>query len=168
MTSTKAFYSSTAPEVLSSWEDTQRRYREYHAAAGEFFGRWPNHKGIQSRFSDCVYAAGLHGDESPGEGWRRGKNGDWYPDKRLKAGKALAKELDALKVKGLGHLPGMPSLRFADGVMATHSAQEIDGVMWVTWSIDADEIEKDDQFDGSLWERAKASAYHLAIESVQA
>ena len=53
---TKAIYCSTAPEVLEAWADTQRRYREYQEKVGAFFGRYPNHDGLESRLSTSISA----------------------------------------------------------------------------------------------------------------
>ena len=160
-----AIYRSAAPSVVEAWEDTQRRYKEWHSAVGAW-GDAYKHDGILiTDHGDRKWVIGLRGDDAPGPEWRWSKQADcWVPDKRTKAGKAVDATLESLRVDKLGHVPGMPARVVGPGRMYQSGFEYIDGVLWVTWGCSAEEVESQAKFDGNLWERAKASAYYLAVE----
>lgn len=155
-------FKSTAPEVVSSYEDYQRRYLEFHRQLSEFDSQWPDHGTLITRFVTTIKFAGLHGDVSPGPGWRQTKTGAWVPDRRTREGKALARQVEALRVEKIGQLKGMPPNAFTAGHCWQHGVDVVDSVVWASWGCLADEVEG---VDTELWERAKLSEYYLAIES---
>lgn len=171
----RTVFRSSAPEVVDAWENAQRLYREWHAAVGVFGERFPDHVLLQRRGpgGGSVYFAGLRGDTSPGDGWRHLKDQDcWLPDKRYKAGKALAVEADKLRVDRLGRLPGMPDLIRDDGALCSPGIVQFEGVVYVMWGCPASAVKaggwSSNILDESLWEPCPLSAYYLAIEAKEA
>lgn len=161
-----AFYRSTHPDVVAAWDDTQRRYREWHAATGAFIARYPGRHGRQRRSGSSLWFVGLDGETKPDVGWRF-SGGTWVADKRTKAGKALAGEIAALEVTSLGRLPGIPLVIISveDGMWHDPGIRCIDGVVWVSYGCSAEEVERGKGVDSVLWDRVKASEYYAAIES---
>lgn len=161
-------YRSTHPEVLGAWEEQNARHVAWHDAVKEFRSEYPDHKPCAVNWGDAKHLLGLTGAESPGPVWRFMKARDcWVPDKRTKAGKALAARIDALRVTGLGSFPGMPHEIWEHAPeWYSHGLQVIAGVVWVTWSekLTYEKVEATKTFDPAYWERARGSEYLRAVE----
>lgn len=173
-----ANYKSTDAEVLGKWDDTQRRYREWHAAKDAWGEQFPNHDVTALQQSERVWVVGLRGDESPGSAWRKAVRANiavWVPDKRTKAGKALAKEIDALAVTHMKDVPGMPDMAMVENRWCTPGLFVHEGVAYVHWSCSFAVVEADPsrgwsktEFDPSKWERIMRSELYAAQEADQA
>lgn len=169
-----AHYKSTDAEVIAQWDDTQRRYREWHEAKDAWAEQFPNHDTASFQQSDRLWLGGLRGDESPGPCWRRAVRVDidvWVPDKRTKAGKALAAEIDAMTVTHMKDIPGMPDMAMVGNRWYHPGLFVYDGTAYVNWSCSFAEVEADPtrgwsriEFDASKWERIKRSEFYAAQE----
>lgn len=157
-----AVYKSTHPDVLAAWEDSVCRHVGWVAAVKRFAARWPGHQALQTSYPGHKFIVGLDGTEQPGPEWRWNRQrGQWVPDKRNKAGKALSKEMNELAVQGLGKLPGMPSEILGPGHMYSHGVDVWDRVVWVSWNCGADLLA---DIDLTIWEPGKLSEYYAAKE----
>lgn len=164
-------YTTDDPAVMAKWDDDQRRYREWVEAAENWASEWPDHKvnTMRSTWADGVYwVDGLRGSGPPSEMWRRSK-GAWVPRRTLKAARPLVAAMEALRVSGIGVLPGMPRGLFIGISSLTHGIDVIDGRIYVTWGKPAaEQIEATGEFDPSIWRRVKLSEFYAAKEAVEA
>lgn len=166
----RCYYRSSHPDVLAAWHDTQQRYREAHAAIGAFAKR---HNREATAYKSRRYRIASLVGEKPEGPWRyAARIGGWIPHRGSKAGKALGTEWDALSCDNLGNLPGMPSNTHGNDMFSLVSPGmfEADGAVWLEWRCSHDAVESSGwgkPYDPATWERAKASAYHLARESTE-
>lgn len=164
--STRSVFTTDDPDILAKWDDDQRRYREWHAAVGEWAERYPNHKAVTLRGGNGASLSGLEGP-CPGPLWRRHpRYGHWIPRKRTKEEKALHAEVAALAVSELGDVEGMPKDVWSQMPhWYSHGTVTYAGRLFVTWPCDAEHIEASDTYDASRWRRCRLSEYHTAKEA---
>lgn len=172
-----ANYKSTDPDVLAAWDDTQRRFQEWREAKSAWAQQFPDHEALAVQGSDSVSVVGLQGDETPGPAWRQTTRANielWVPDKRTKAGKAIAQQLDALSVDHMKDIPGMPDMAMSGNHWHSPGLFVYDGVAYVHWSCTFAEVEDSTRgwsrtaFDASKWERIKRSELYAAQEADEA
>lgn len=164
-------FRSTHPEVRAADAENRRRYQQWRADVETWASQYPAHHPVQITFGGGAdrHIRGLTGETELGEGWRISKGGDWVPDKRTKAGRAIAKALEPLSVSGLKRLPGMPDMAFA---MQSPGVYDLQGATWVAWSCPAGEVAKGGwsnvDLDLTMWTEMPLRAFYLAVEAGEA
>jgi hypothetical protein len=161
------YYRSTHPAVRAWHEEAQRRHGAYIEQAKALGAEFPDHEVIERCFLGNRQVFGLDGETAPGPEWVQ-KNGDsyWSPSRRSRAGKALAERLKTLHFRMPG-APGMP----ADVFVAAESRCVSPGFLphgdtyFAFTEAPAELVESDPAFDPAIWQRCKASEYHLAREA---
>lgn len=156
-------YRSNWPEVIDAWEKGIVERREWSVSLDAFATEYGRKPMVVKGFGG-EHPAGLQpadGDElNPPEGWRLdARHGVLVPDKRRKAGKALAETIKALGVSGKPSLPGMPTETFAPGRFLSPGMQRVGNHVYVRWSAEPDPGPSDD-----VWERCPLSTYYAAVE----
>jgi hypothetical protein len=94
------------------------------------------------------------------------------PDCRLKAGKALDRQIQEIKTR----FPDepFPDRAYISGAIAYPGLETHQGVHWLVWNCTFEEVEKGKYRDGrpaidpTIWERARMSDYWLAREADEA
>lgn len=173
-----ACYRSNHADVMTVWEDSQRRYREAHDAIHAFVEKFGG-EALVFRGSDYRLAA-IRRDEVPEGGealWRFDRKAwGWVPRRSSKAGKALAAEFDACGARSLGQVPGLP--RYVDVKGGPNPFQmqgaalfSHGGYVWASWQV----VDHEDvlasgwgKLDEGLWEQVKRSELEAARESMEA
>ena len=181
----KAVYRSTHPEVLAAWDDTQQRHRELAEKVKALRAEFPNHPPMVYRYSDRAQFSHLSfhedmpsigndfGPPPEPEGWRIKKEGrstylGWVPDKRTKAGKAMAARLAEIKVTGMGHFPGMPTTVLEGNHWYSHGSVVHDGVAYAHWGCSFADVESSNWsrgLDTDMWQRCRMSEFWMAKEA---
>jgi hypothetical protein len=173
-----ACYRSNHEAVVSVWDDTQRRYREAHAAIGAMEKKYGGRAMVYSGRDYRLAAMSKDGPPIGGEAiWRYDrKAGGWVPRRSVKGGKALAEEFDACSARNLGDVPGLPKyVQVKDGRHPFHMQGAAifahDGYVWACWSsVDHEDVLKSGwgKLDESLWEQVKRSELEAAREAMEA
>lgn len=159
---------------------------EYAAKREALEERWRN--GF-NQYKAALGVEGLHGihyydggwffegylipnGQEPQEGWRRDsrRRGVAVPAKRTELGKALARELASLNLKGNTY-PGVPNVLHSEtvngqGYSIFPRTEKLGGVWWLTLSKTPRQAGAD-RIDPETWEPAKLSEYHAAREANQ-
>lgn len=165
----EAVWRTTQPEVIAlfdkweaeeeAWAERRDAFMAKHDPSGKrgalilasSFGR---------KFAGMEHLA----DEQIPEGWRLDKT-QWalVPYRTSKAGKVVAKELDACQPPPdpRKSLPGMPSWSIAGLRVCTPGVEPHGTAIYVIWSTDS----VAEQVDESVWERVKLSEYHAILEA---
>jgi hypothetical protein len=166
---TESFYRSSAPEVLTAWEELQERNRAYCEARDEWMRDFPGYEPV-ARVSrgGSKHLIGLSGAGAPGPLWVM-KRGDifWSPVLKTSAGKKLRDRLEGVRLD-ISAMPGMPHMVSSGLKLCWHSLETYGSAVWVCWSCPPEDVERCPSFSSALWERAPASAYHLAKEAHEA
>lgn len=144
-----AVYRTTHPDALAAQRQTLAD-RDAYVAAAEAFGtefgfepiQWGRHSG--GRLAGLKARGSLtrerKADKPPGDGWRYDTRlGDWLPDMRTMAGKALARRIAGIHWTATNP-PGMPSEIWGLNVDDHHiyycGLEERDNVLYARWSFD--------------------------------
>lgn len=168
MSTPQTYYRSQHPAVAEMLAEWLRRQDAYHEACEAFEAEFPGSTVVVWQWHSGEHAVGLRAKENPGPLWAQKYNQTyWSPLLRNKDGKALEKRLHALR---LDHpkTPGMPTLAHSPGIRHLHALEQVGEEFWVWWTCPADLVEADPAFDGTIWERAKASTFWLAKEAQDA
>jgi hypothetical protein len=164
---TKAYYRSSHPDVLAYWADTEARAEAFNAALKALEAEFPDSQACYLEGHGWREAYGLHYEQphpAPGPGWMQKKGEQcWTADRRTKTGREVWNRLNDLRFNE-GTPPGLPErvrtdMRFCFPGMERHG-----GDLWAIFSCTAAEVEACKQFNGSIWQPAKASEYWLAVE----
>lgn len=166
-----AAYKATRPDLLADYltareaevADFNTRVAAFQDSVG---GRTP----FGTRFFDGGhsiegYRAKAYGEELPA-GWRfNGSRLDVVPAKRTPEGKAIAKQLAELTLKG-DKFPGAPAIMFAEGHSLFPRVNKVGQDYYLTLSmVPITDVGID--LDPALWEPVKLSAYHAALEQTE-
>lgn len=170
--SAQTAYTTDDPSVLAKWEDDQRRYKEWVEAAEAWVSQWPECRLATFRDSPfgVYWVAGVYGPPSDQTLWRYDRRRTcWTPRRSLKAARELVAAMDALSVKGIGQLPGMPQSLFTGLSMPSHGIEIIEGHIYVLWGKPSPElIEANKAFDRAIWRRVPLSEFYAAKEAAEA
>lgn len=166
--SEKIYYRSTAPEAAAFYAEIQRRGEAYRVAVNAFLADYPDFQFFHAKSRSYQYGEGLVGEACPGDGWRR-KPGcrHWSPDRRVSAGKRIAKRLRAIRMD-YPPVPGMPEIIFSELAMCQPGFAWMEEALWVVWGAPAKDVERCPSFNRALWTRVSASTYWLAQEAKEA
>ncbi len=174
--SDKTVYVSRKPKVLKAWDDAGNAIQSYLnqtravlAAAG--LSEYGTYRATSGWHPGQFTGLAIPDGEKPPAGWRM-LSEFAVPDKRLKAGKAIAAALKAVKHPGdpLNRIPGMPADVMAGGGFQTPGVRMLDGALYVIWRTDpatcsTSFMSKSTEIDADLWERVPLSVYYAAVEA---
>jgi hypothetical protein len=173
MMAVEVAYRSDAPAVLEAMESWQADMQARHERVKEFderhnpdgkltlrIWRWPSYR-----------IAYFEGDDAP-EGWRRNKRGRIVPDKRTRAGKQIAAEIEAIHKSPLGtlagRLPGMPEHTISGDRWLSPGIFLHDGAVYVHWEarpVSNARTSEFDEVDTAIWSELKLSEFYAAKEA---
>lgn len=94
---------------------------------------------------------------------------NFTPNRKTKEGKALARQMDQVRLEWMT-LTGIPMNVYSSHEMKRYSPNfsKIGDVYWVAYACEYQYVEEWPKFDGTIWERAYASEYWLAVEAEEA
>lgn len=163
-------YRSAHPDVLAAWNDGIVQFEDWKKRFNEKIVEWGFPAGhsffVQSMgFGSGSRVVGLAKVDSIPEGWRlESKHRLIVPARTTKAGKAVAKDFDAMRVepnpkRRLAKL-GMPTHFFWSLRVGTYGAVlDGDNVLWVRWSSPVDGV------DDTYWQHVPLSQFYAMVES---
>jgi hypothetical protein len=168
-------YRSTHPTVLAARDTHKQAVTQWRAEATKLLTElgFPGRQWITgTAFGDRWLIGITPRDhiELPPRGWRRARvdgHDVFKPDRRTSGGKAIATRLIACKppAEPNVNLPGMPAEIEDPAHNRVHEPgiREMDGAVWVTWSI----APPARRVDPALWEPIRLSVYYAAVERQQ-
>lgn len=164
MSETEIGYRTSDPEVLAEWDAWQDEMREQQGRVFAFKESVdPDRKLTLHAYRNGIPAF-FRGDDVP-EGWRRGANGNIVPNKRVKAGKAAAAELERLQKTAPREpqyrLKGVPDFVMNGDRWYTPGIFKYDGAVYISWGAVPKEI------DTEIWAELKLSEFYAAKEAYE-
>lgn len=163
------YYRSTRPALAAFEAECNQRREVYEAHAEAFEAEFPGYSGAQWITRYGADLVGLYGEACPGPHWvKKARDDFWSPSRRTKAGNELWRRLNAICLRWPSE-PGMPATVRDSEASKRYcpSFEKIGEEHWMGWGCRAELVEADPKFDPAIWERAKASAYHLAREAAE-
>ncbi|WP_068922152.1 hypothetical protein [Planobispora rosea] len=167
MSSDRAVYRSTHPDVLKIWNDYDATAEEWQERINAFLAEH-GFTGRNVHFNtttNSIYGV-KHDDGEVPAGWRIDrKYGYLVPRLTSKAGKVIDAQLGELRRPDPREMvPGMPKNCLAGRHFMTCAMRSMAGAIYVTWPRPIPES----QVDLSIWERVKLSEYYAVVEAEEA
>lgn len=166
MTQTVVAFRSEDAGVLAGYEAWEAEAREQQERIADFTTRYDLDGSLTLRAWSWPgwRFAYFEGEKLP-QGWRE-TDGRILPDKRLKAGKAAAADIDALNAGApkslISHVEGMPHRAMRGSHVGSPGAFRHNGAVYVHWSVMPEGV------DGAIWDELKLSEFYAAQESYEA
>lgn len=162
------YFKSSGPEVAEFIRDLEAREDAYHVAAAAFKAELGGDL-VECKSWRRKYLVGVQCEEKPEGAWvKKQGNSYWSPDLRSSRGRQMRDRLRAVEFRHLAP-PGMPSDYFSSSAHKIYSPglTWTAPTLWVAWDVPHELIEQERDFYSTIWERAKASEYHLAVEAAE-
>lgn len=160
----ESYYRSEHPAVAEWWEQVAQAKAALRAETDAFLAEYPGFTVVFGRYN---IASGLRGPTRPAKGWVNRYEPDlWVPNYDSQVGKQISRKLNEIRLRH-PTLPGMPPEVFIDTVARLYSpvVVALAGATWAAWRLAEEIAEGNPAFDPTIWQRAKASDYHLAREA---